>query len=121
MAKKKSSRPVGKPPYIVTPEIVEKAESLAARGLTLDQIASCLGIHISTLCEKKNEYLELAEAIKRGQNKGISIIANALYDGAKSGDKVSQIFYLKCRAHWKETNVTEHAFVPHENWLDKLK
>jgi len=120
-AKKKLPRPVGKPPFEITKEIVEKAESLAARGLTLDQIANCLGIGLSTLCAKKIRYLEFEEAIKRGRDKGISIVANALFENAKAGNTVASIFYLKCRAHWKEVNVLEHIVKPHEDQLKELE
>lgn len=97
--------PVGRPPWI--PPDPDKVEALAARGLTQEQIADCLGIHISTLCDKKNEFVEFAEAIKRGQSKGVSLVANALYESAKNGNTTAQIFFLKCRAHWKETHVLE--------------
>ncbi len=95
----------GRPPWI--PPEAEKVESLAARGLTLEQIAECLGIHVATLYEKKKEYTEFADAIKRGQAKGISIVANSLYESAKHGNTTAQIFFLKSRAQWKETSITE--------------
>ena len=57
---------------------------------------------MSTLYEKMATKEELDEAIKRGASKGISIVANALFESAKSGDKTAQIFYLKCRAGWRE-------------------
>lgn len=90
--------------------MIDKAEKLAARGLTMEQIAHSIGIGYSTLYEKKQDWPELAEAIKRGQAKGIATIANALFEGAKSGNVTSQIFYLKCRAKWKDSeNVEEES------------
>lgn len=91
---------VGRPPWI--PPDPEKVESLAARGLTMEQIASCLGIHYATLAEKRKEFVEFDEAIKRGRDKGISIIANSLYESAKEGNTTAQIFFLKARAKWSE-------------------
>lgn len=113
---------VGRPPFLITPEVLEKVESLAARGLTQEQICHCLGICVDTMCEKKKAYPELAESIKKGQSKGISIVANALFEAAKSGDKIAQIFYLKARAHWKETNVLEGSLkITHEDALKELE
>lgn len=90
----------GRPPWI--PYDNEKVESLAARGLTKEQIASCLGISYQTLNEKSKEFADFADAIKRGQDKGISIVANALFEGAKSGNTTAQIFFLKARAKWRD-------------------
>lgn len=96
------ARKTGRPPLEITPELISKAEALAAQGLTLEQIASVLGIHVATLYDKKNKFAELDEAIKRGRDKGIATIANALFNKAKSGDNVAMLFYLKCRAGWRE-------------------
>lgn len=91
----------------ITEELIEKAESLAARGLTVEQIASCLGMGERTLYEKKSLYPQLAQAIKDGQHKGVSIVANALFESAKSGNTTAQIFYMKARAKWKDSNEDE--------------
>lgn len=106
---------------IVTKEMIEKSESLAARGLTIEEIADCLGMKRTALYEKKKENQDLAEAIKRGRSKGISIISNSLYESAKNGNTTAQIFYLKCRAHWKETNVTEIGFPKQQDILKDLE
>lgn len=90
----------GRPKWI--PPDPEKVESLAARGLTLQQIAHCLGISYQTLNEASKEYVEFAEAIKRGKDKGISIVANSLFEAAKKGNVTAMIFFLKCSAKWKE-------------------
>ncbi len=93
---------------VITPDMLEKAERLAARGLTMEQIAYSIGMGTSTLYDKAKENLELSEAIKRGKAKGIATIANALFEGAKNGNTTSQIFYLKCRAKWKEEDTVTH-------------
>ena len=94
---------VGRPKWV--PENLEQVESLASRGLTLEQIAACLGIHVSTLYEKKKEYSDFAEAIKRGKAKGIAHVANKLIANAEAGNVTAQIFFLKTQAGWKETEV----------------
>lgn len=96
----------GRPKWM--PPDLDKVEALAARGLTEEQIAHSLGVCYDTLNERKKELSEFAEAIKRGKNKGIAAVANKLYDNAQVGNVSAQIFYLKCRAGWKEVNVTEH-------------
>jgi hypothetical protein len=95
----------GRPKFLITKEVMDKAESLAARGLTLEQTASCLGISYQTLNERKKEYVEFSDAIKKGQHKGISIIANALFESAKKGNTAAQIFYMKARADWKDHGI----------------
>ncbi len=86
----------------ITPDMIIKAETLAARGLTMEQIAYSIGMGTSTLYDKAKENLELSEAIKRGKAKGIASIANALFESALNGNTTSMIFYLKCRAKWRE-------------------
>lgn len=99
---------VGKKPLIITPEMIKQAESYASRGLTQQQIADALGMGESTLYEKLHAYPEFAEAIKRGKAKGIAHVANNLLRNVENGNAATQIFYLKCQAGWKETDVHEH-------------
>lgn len=93
---------MGRPAYEVTEEVIKKAEEFASRGLTLEQVAHCLGIHRDTLNEKKKIYNDLSDAIKRGQAKGIDQVTNFLFDNCRNGNVTAQIFYLKCRANWDD-------------------
>ena len=93
---------VGKPPLIITEEMIKKAESLSASGLTKEEIADCLDMAAGTLYEKQKQYPEFAEAIKRGRSKGIGMMANNLVKLAKGGNAAANIFWLKARAKWKE-------------------
>lgn len=105
MAKKKiasKKRKVGRPAFKITHEVLEKVESLAARGMTSQQIADCLGIAAGTLCEKQNQNNEFYEAIKRGKAKGIANVTAALLKNVGTGNVAAQIFYLKCQAKWRE-------------------
>lgn len=97
----------GPKPIQVTPEMIKQAEALAAQGLTMEQIASVLGMGCSTLYEKQNNIPELSEAIKRGRHKGVASITNALFNKAKNGDNTAMIFYLKNRDP--------------ENWRDRVE
>ena len=87
----------------------DKVESLAVQGLTMDQIASCLGCATSTLYNRMGSELEVLEAIKRGRAKGIATVSNALFQSAKGGNITAQIFYLKNRSpeDWKDRRETE--------------
>lgn len=96
--------PGGRPPYAITEEIIKKVESLAAQGLTQEQICSVLGISTETLYKKKRQFAEFADAINRGRHKGIATITNSLFNKAKNGDTACSIFFLKNRdnRNWQE-------------------
>ena len=96
--------PAGRPQIEITPELCKKAETLAAQGLTMEQIALTLGMGKTTLYDKKAEYSDFSNAIEEGRAKGIATISNALFQNAKSGDTVAQKYYLNNRdnANWKD-------------------
>ncbi len=132
MAKKvtKKSNKVGRPKFVVTKDMCERAEAYASQGLTSEQIALALGIGESTLYDKQNEFKEFAEAIKRGKGRGIQRVTNKLYEKALEGDNTAMIFYLKNRAGWqdkieKETIIEQRQVIDltriSDNELSKLK
>ena len=82
-------------------------ESLAAQGLTNQQIADSLGISERTLQNRKKDNAEFAEAIKKGKAKGIAVVTNALMKKIKSGNVTAMIFFLKTQGGWKENNQLE--------------
>lgn len=88
----------------ITEEVIKKTEALAAQGLSQEQIAGVLGFSPDTLIRRKKDNAEFAAAIKRGKEKGIATVTNALFQKAKGGDNVSMIFYLKNRDrdNWKD-------------------
>ncbi len=81
---------------------LEKIEDLAAKGLTLNEIAAALGIDVRTLYNHRKKFREVGEAINRGAANGIAMIANKLFEAAKNGNVTAQIFYLKARAGWRD-------------------
>lgn len=93
---------MARPKFEVNEDILKKAESLAANGLTKEQIADCLGICYMTLNRQEKANSEFSDAIKRGQSKGIGMMANNLVKLAKGGNAAANIFWLKARAKWKE-------------------
>lgn len=126
---------MARPAIEITEAICDKAESLAAQGLTMAQIADVFGMGESTLYSKQAQFPELAEAIKRGQAKGVAVVCNSLFESAKGetiaedkivkdkdgGEKVvtlskkmpanttACIFYLKNRAGWKDSRDVKHS------------
>ena len=87
----------GKKPFNFDSEVLEKIEVLASRGLAQQDIAYCIGIHPTTLSEKKYENEQLQEALKRGKAKGLAQITNALFEQALAGSTGAACFFLKNR------------------------
>tara|TARA_R100000544_G_scaffold33009_1_gene19408 strand:- start:519 stop:1001 length:483 start_codon:yes stop_codon:yes gene_type:complete len=97
----KAKNPVGRPKFEITDEVLEKTESLMAKGLTKEQCAGMLGIHTSTFMLHQAENSEFSEAIKKGQALGIDAVTNALFENATvERDNTAIIFFLKNRAGW---------------------
>lgn len=133
--------PGGRPKYEITEEICGKAETLAAQGLNMEQIADCLGISYDTLNERRKEFSEFSVSIKRGQAKGIGILTNKLFERGKGfshpeekifcnkdgdvtrvetmkhypPDTTAAIFYLKNRAGWKDVQEIDHSIGTRNN------
>jgi hypothetical protein len=77
---------------------ISRVEELAAQGLTQVEICLCLGISENTLLRRKAEVEVLAEAIKRGQAKAASEVANVLYlKATKDKDLGAIIWWEKTR------------------------
>ena len=92
---------VGRPKFEINEEILNKTESLMAKGLTKEQCAGMLGVSVSTFMLYQAENSEFSEAIKRGQALGIDAVTNALFENATvERDNTAIIFYLKNRAGW---------------------
>lgn len=81
---------------------ISRVEMLAAQGLSQEQIADVLGISERTLRNRKKESAEFAEAIKRGQSKGIALATNKLMEQVRDGNLGAICFFLKCRGAWSE-------------------
>lgn len=106
----------GRPPFEITPDIIEQVESYAARGLSKRQIALCLGISYQTLNEKSKAYSDFSYALKRGRSKGVAHVANQLIKNAENGNVTAQIYYLKCQGgkRWRDKEVKEVILQTHE-------
>ena len=81
-----------------------KVEELASRLLSKEQIAISLGISTATLYNRQLEDVEFLEAIKRGRQKGVALVAEKLVNSAIDGNTTAQIFVLKTHGgpDWKD-------------------
>lgn len=82
----------------------KRVEELAARGLSVKQIALCLGIARSTLYRKFDEDQDIKDAVARGRAQGLQQVTNALFENALKGSYQAQQFYLRNRDpdRWKD-------------------
>ncbi len=78
-------------------------KSLSAVGIRFVDIAAKLDITDDTLRKHYKQELEL------GRIDANASIGNTLFQQAKNGNTSAAIFWLKTRAGWKETSVTELA------------
>jgi len=88
---------------------LDKVEQLAANGSTQEEICTILGISERTLYYRKAEIAEFADAIKRGRERGLAVVENALMKKCRDGNTTAMIFYLVNRGNgkWKSVNRTE--------------
>lgn len=66
----------------LTEENLLRIEAWARDGLTKEQIAHNMGIHIATLCDWQNKFPEFSEALKRGREVADIMVENALFKRA---------------------------------------
>lgn len=82
---------------------LEKLEQLAQLCDNQDEIARALGMCPTTFYARLNESEEVKETLKRGQAKANIFVAGKLMEAIKAGNMTAIIFWLKCRAGWKES------------------
>ena len=87
--------------HIPTDDTRKLVRNLAAMGTRFVDIAHKLDITDDTLRKHYKPELEDGRIDANAQ------IANTLFQNAKSGNMTAAIFWLKTRAGWKETQVTE--------------
>jgi transposase len=92
---------VGRPAHQPTDENRTKVRAWAAVGVRHEDIAAKLGISADTLAKYYRQELDDGRIDANAQ------IGKSLYEQAKAGNTTAMIFWLKTRAGWKETNVTE--------------
>lgn len=105
---------MARPSWTPDAKICKRAKNMAARGLTVAQIADCLGVCEATIYSKQKEFPEFLEAIKRGRSSGMDEVTSALYEKAINGDNTAIIFYLKHRdrENWGEQVIEPVQEIP---------
>lgn len=86
---------------------IAKVEQYAQICDNEEEIASALGVSISTLARRKQESEEFRAAIKRGKAKANVFVGGKLMELIKEGNVAATIFYMKSRCGWKEASRTE--------------
>lgn len=86
----------------------DKVEALSGRGLTKEQIILCLGVSKNWFYKKKKQDKRFEEALDRGKSKAVAACTAKLMSHIEKGNLTALIFWLKCQAGWKETQVIEH-------------
>jgi transcriptional regulator with XRE-family HTH domain len=77
-------------------------EELASLGLTEQQIAESRGISRSTLSRRKTDDETFDTALRKGKAQATVKVTSALMTEVEKGSLRAIIFYLKCRAGWRE-------------------
>lgn len=78
----------------LTTEQITQLEDLVASGLGVMDCCRALDISWDTF-NKLRQKSEISDAIKKGTARGRSIIVSSLFENAKKGNTVAQIFWLK--------------------------
>ena len=81
-----------------TVEKLQLLEEWSTQGLYIKDIAAKMGISVTTVYDWMNKNPKIAAAIKKGRDKSIDMVENALFKSAISGNVSAMIFYLKNRA-----------------------
>jgi len=93
----------GRPFVELTPQQIGEVERMAAY-LNKAQIAACLGIGENTFTRLCRDNESIDTAYKKGRASHVGKVADALLKNATEKNNVlAQIFFLKCRGGWVES------------------
>ena len=104
---------------------LQEIEECGRRGLSFSQIAGLMGISATTFSAQRKRHPEVEAAYYRGRSRGISKVAETLYEAATSGeDMASTRFYLEKVGGWKENAAatTGNVTITQNNvYIDKVE
>ena len=92
------------PPHVPTPELRKQVQAMSGFGIQQDRIGRIIGLDPKTLRKHYRDELDL------GTDKSNALVADSLFRkalGSGQGSVTAAIFWLKTRAHWKETTSLE--------------
>ena len=92
----------GPKPLVFDKEVLQKIEDYAARQWLERDIAAFLNYSPNYFSELKSKNPEISEAIKRGTQRGIDEAVQTLQRAMKQDNIGAAIFFLKCKAGWRE-------------------
>jgi len=80
---------------------------MASVGMSTKQIADALHLAPSQFGKMMQSDPVVKEAVDRGVARGVKIITDSLFQNAVKGNVAAQIFWLKNKAAWKDTQELE--------------
>jgi len=107
---------MGRPAHLPNTLTRRNVEALAGYGVPEVDIAGVIGIDPKTLRKHYPQELRYGH-VKANAKVAENLFRKATGDGRES--VIAAICWLKTRARWKETNVTELA-ISHEDALEQL-
>lgn len=85
---------VGRKPWVPDEETYTLVEKYAGRFLKEEQISYLIGINPTTFTEKKKQFPELVERIKKGRAKVAEELTNKLYETAILDKNITMLIFL---------------------------
>ena len=86
---------------------LDEVEMMASVGMSTKQIADALHLSPSQFGKMMQVDPVVKEAVDRGVARGVKIITDSLFQNAVKGNVAAQIFWLKNKAAWKDTQELE--------------
>jgi hypothetical protein len=86
---------------------LDEVEMMASVGMSTKQIADALHLAPSQFGKMMQSDPVVKEAVDRGVARGVKIITDSLFQNAVKGNVAAQIFWLKNKAAWKDTQELE--------------
>ena len=96
----------GRPQYEPTEADRNTVRSMAACGMTQEAIARCIG---TDGVDPKTLRVHFRNELNTAMDKANARIGQVAFQKATEGEAWAVCFWLKTRAGWKETQVTEHT------------
>lgn len=96
----------GRPEYEPTEADRNTVRSMAACGMSQESIARCLG---TDGIDPKTLRVHFRNELDTAMDKANARVGQVAFQKAIEGEAWAVCFWLKTRAGWKETQVTEHA------------